>query len=80
MAIGGRLRAIPIWAVHEVHLAGFTRNRFEDGEILVDTHSQRVDPAVQQLAKSELTFRNEYNLMKMAIKVRLLLWKLTHGK
>ena len=28
------LRAIPSDAVQEIHLAGFTRRRFEDGEIL----------------------------------------------
>jgi uncharacterized protein (UPF0276 family) len=43
------LRAIPTWAVQEIHLAGFTRKRFEDGEILVDTHSRRVAPAVWPL-------------------------------
>jgi hypothetical protein len=43
------LRAIPTWAVQEIHLAGFTRKRFEDGEILVDTHSRRVAPAVWRL-------------------------------
>jgi len=43
------LRAIPTWAVQEIHLAGFTRNRFGDGEILVDTHSRRVAPAVWRL-------------------------------
>ncbi|MCG6861428.1 MAG: DUF692 domain-containing protein [Chromatiaceae bacterium] len=43
------LRAIPTWAVQEIHLAGFTRKPFEDGEILVDTHSRRVAPAVWRL-------------------------------
>jgi len=43
------LRAIPTWAVQEIHLAGFTRNRFGDSEILVDTHSRRVAPAVWRL-------------------------------
>lgn len=40
------LRAIPAWAVEEMHLAGFTRKRFEDGEILIDTHSRPVAPPV----------------------------------
>jgi hypothetical protein len=35
--------------VAEIHLAGFTRNRFTDGEILIDTHNQRVAPAVWEL-------------------------------
>jgi uncharacterized protein (UPF0276 family) len=43
------LRAIPSDAVQEIHLAGFTRNRFEDGEILIDTHNRRVDQAVWRL-------------------------------
>lgn len=43
------LRAVPAGAVQEIHLAGFTRNRFEDGEILVDTHSRRVAFAVWRL-------------------------------
>jgi uncharacterized protein (UPF0276 family) len=36
-------------AVREIHLAGFTRNRLEDGEILIDTHRRRVAPAVWRL-------------------------------
>lgn len=40
------LQAIPRDAVQEMHLAGFTRKRFEDGEILIDTHSRPVDDAV----------------------------------
>ncbi len=34
--------AIPRELVQEIHLAGFTRNRFEDGEIIIDTHNQPV--------------------------------------
>lgn len=43
---------------------------------------QRVlrNPAVRELVKSELTIKNEVQIMKMAIKMRILLWKLTHGK
>lgn len=42
---------------------------------------QRVmrNPAVKELAKTELTLKNEYNLMKVALKMRVLLWKMTHG-
>jgi uncharacterized protein (UPF0276 family) len=43
------LQAIPPAAVQEIHLAGFTVNRFEDGEILIDTHNQRVYPPVWAL-------------------------------
>ena len=43
------LRAIPLPAVQEIHLAGFTVNRFDDGEILIDTHNQPVCPAVWTL-------------------------------
>ena len=43
------LQAIPPAAVQEIHLAGFTINRFEDGEILIDTHNQRVYPQVWAL-------------------------------
>lgn len=42
---------------------------------------QRVmrNPAVKELAKTELTLKNEYTLMKLALKMRVLLWKMTHG-
>ena len=43
------LRAIPRPAVQEIHLAGFTVNRFDDGEILIDTHNQPVCLAVWTL-------------------------------
>lgn len=43
------LRAIPLPVVQEIHLAGFTVNRFDDGEILIDTHNQPVCPAVWAL-------------------------------
>lgn len=46
---GVYLQAIPPAAVREIHLAGFTINRFEDGEMLIDTHNQRVDPQVWAL-------------------------------
>jgi uncharacterized protein (UPF0276 family) len=43
------LRAIPRSLVQEIHLAGFVVNRFDNGEILIDTHSQPVYPAVWAL-------------------------------
>ena len=43
------LRAIPRHVVREIHLAGFTVNRCDDGELLVDTHNRRVWPAVWTL-------------------------------
>ena len=43
------LQTIPPAAVQEIHLAGFTINRFEDGEMLIDTHNQRVYPQVWAL-------------------------------
>ena len=46
---GTYLRGIPRHAVREIHLAGFTVNRFEDGEILIDTHNRPVHPAVWTL-------------------------------
>ncbi len=36
------LRAIPTGAVGEMHLAGFTRKRYDGGEILIDTHNRPV--------------------------------------
>ena len=46
---GTYLRAIPHRVVREIHLAGFTVNRFEEGEILIDTHNRPVWPAVWAL-------------------------------
>ena len=44
------LHSIPRAAVREIHLAGFTRNRVEEGvEILIDTHSAPVADAVWAL-------------------------------
>lgn len=43
------LRAIPADAVEEIHLAGFTLNRFDGGRMLIDTHSRPVDDAVWAL-------------------------------
>jgi uncharacterized protein (UPF0276 family) len=43
------LHAMPADQVREMHLAGFTRRRFEDGEILIDTHNRHVVPEVWRL-------------------------------
>lgn len=43
------VNSIPPAAVQEIHLAGFTVNRFEEQELLIDTHDQRVCPAVWEL-------------------------------
>ena len=43
------LQGIAAGSVQEVHLAGFTRKRFADGEILIDTHNQPVTAAVWRL-------------------------------
>lgn len=43
------LRSIPGELVEEIHLAGFTVNRFEGGELLIDTHDQPVADEVWRL-------------------------------
>jgi uncharacterized protein (UPF0276 family) len=48
------VRALPSTAVRELHLAGFTRNRFDGGEILIDTHNRRVSEAVWALYRATL--------------------------
>jgi len=48
----GYVQAIPGELVEEVHLAGFTLNRFADGELLVDTHNQRVAGPVWALYRA----------------------------
>lgn len=48
------LHAIPGQLVQEIHLAGFTINRFEDGEILIDTHNQPVYPEVWALYRQAI--------------------------
>jgi len=40
------LNGIPRACVEEMHLAGFTRKQFADGEILIDTHNRPVAPEV----------------------------------
>jgi uncharacterized protein (UPF0276 family) len=48
------LAAVPAAAVAEIHLAGFSINRFDGGEILIDTHSRPVFPAVWALYQAAL--------------------------
>ena len=48
------LRAIPRHLVREIHLAGFTVNRVDDGELLIDTHSRPVWPAVWALYRQAI--------------------------
>jgi uncharacterized protein (UPF0276 family) len=43
------LRAMPADVIQEIHLAGFSVNRFEDGEILIDTHGAPVAREVWSL-------------------------------
>jgi uncharacterized protein (UPF0276 family) len=43
------LQGIPAGKVGEIHLAGHTLNRFEGGEILIDTHNRPVCDAVWRL-------------------------------
>ena len=43
------IASIPPTLVGEIHLAGHSVNRFDGGEILIDTHSTHVCPAVWEL-------------------------------
>ena len=43
------LTNIPVEAVQEIHLAGFTRKQLDTGEILIDTHGSRVSEPVWEL-------------------------------
>ncbi len=45
----GYIRAIPACDVDELHLAGHTRKRLDDVEVLIDTHDAPVDEAVWRL-------------------------------
>jgi hypothetical protein len=60
------IQQIPGDWVQEIHLAGFTRKSFEDGEILIDTHNQRVAEAVWRLYA--------YTLEIMGAKPTLIEW------
>ncbi len=48
------LAALPRHRVQEIHLAGHTRNRYRDREILIDTHSAPVCDAVWELYEHAL--------------------------
>jgi len=48
------LQGIPRESVEEMHLAGFTRKRFDDGEILIDTHNDFVAPDVWRLYEAAI--------------------------
>lgn len=48
------LKTIPSARVREVHLAGHTVNRYDDGEILIDSHNARVCEAVWELYRVAL--------------------------
>jgi len=43
------IEAVPIDYVQEIHLAGHTVKQFDDGEILIDTHNQRICQEVWSL-------------------------------
>jgi uncharacterized protein (UPF0276 family) len=45
------LTNIPLQAVKEIHLAGFTRKELDNGEILIDTHGSPVSQPVWDLFK-----------------------------
>lgn len=46
------LDTIPVDAVQEIHLAGFTRRQLENGEILIDTHGDHVSEPVWELFRT----------------------------
>lgn len=48
------LRALPAAAIREMHLAGFSVNHYEDGEILIDTHSAPVAEPVWELYRQAI--------------------------
>lgn len=49
------LTAIPATMVREIHLAGFTVNRYPEGDILIDTHSAPVVDAVWSLYRTAIS-------------------------
>lgn len=48
------LRALPARKIREIHLAGFSVNRYADGEMLIDTHSARVADEVWALYRQAI--------------------------
>src|SRR5436190_5161243 len=53
------LRGIPASRVQEIHLAGHMVKRFDDGEILIDTHNTRVSADVWALYREALSLVGE---------------------
>ncbi len=49
------LRAVPAARVQEIHLAGHSVKRHDDGEILIDTHNARVSDPVWALYRETVT-------------------------
>lgn len=43
------LQALPAAAIKEIHLAGYTVNRYPEGEMLIDSHNALVSPPVWEL-------------------------------
>lgn len=48
------LDAVPADQVREIHLAGYTVNRYEDGEMLIDTHGAPVSDPVWNLYREAI--------------------------
>jgi uncharacterized protein (UPF0276 family) len=48
------LFAIPSKLVHEIHLAGFTTKIIDDEEVLIDSHSKRIMPAVWDMLRESI--------------------------
>jgi len=53
------LHALPATHVQEIHLAGHLRKRYDDGEILIDTHNARVSKAVWELYRHAIAHFGE---------------------
>jgi len=51
--------------VQEIHLAGHTRKEFENGDILIDTHSKPINQPVWELYKNNITkIKNSVTLIE----------------
>lgn len=50
------VHAVPAARVREIHLAGHTVKRYDDGEILIDTHSARVCDEVWTLYRAVIAY------------------------
>jgi hypothetical protein len=51
------LQALPAAAVREIHLAGYTVNRYPEGEMLIDSHNALVSQPVWELYAHALRHR-----------------------